>query len=199
MISCEQLRARGNWAEDAAGVGCRFPIAWRNTWSNVAYAIAGVWLVLTQEAGVRWVMAAALLCLAIGSALYHGTKRFWANALDWLSMYLCMTCLVIHGIAPDAPGIVFGAAWFSLPLALLFAFDRKHFDWHMGVLFLIAAIPPVVHGELGLTLVSVGLFGLGFLCWQLDRARKIVGLWGHALWHCFTAGAMARLFVAQAQ
>lgn len=198
MTDCAVLRARGGWAEDAAGTGCRFPIAWRNTYSNLSYALAGLWLVLTKPGSVTWVMGAALLILAIGSALYHGTKQGWANNLDWLGMYLCMTVLMIHGIAPKAPGIVLGASMVAGVLALMFAFDRVRFDWHMGVLFLLASIPAVVRGEVWLTLLSVGLFGLGFLCWQLDKARSpLVGLWGHSWWHCSTAAAMAVLFVAQ--
>lgn len=199
MTSCYQLRMRGGWAEDAWSHRCRFPIAWRNTWSNAAYLVAGLWLLLTQSVPARWPMLAALLVLAVGSALYHGTKEIWANNLDWLGMGATMTVLVIQGLFPRADGLVLGAFSIGAVAALLIS-KHMHFDVLMGVLFLAAAIPPVVRGELGLTLVSVGLFAVGYLFWQADKHRSwIVGLWGHAGWHVLTAAAMAALFVAQAQ
>lgn len=188
--------ARGGWAEDAALRRCSFPIGPRNTWSNLAYIWFGLLLPVLIGTPASWVMAGAMIALGIGSGLYHGTKKVWANNLDWFGMYLTMTVLVIHGLFPNAPGLAFGAACIAIVMASIWSFD-KHFDAHMGILLIAAALPPALHGQLPLVALSFTLFGLGYVAWQFDKARKVVGLWGHALWHVLTAGAQAALFVAQ--
>lgn len=194
---CRELRARGGWAEDAAGYGCAIPIAWRNTVSNAAYALAGLWVVLTQSGAVRWVMGAALLTLAIGSALYHATKQIWANNLDWLGMGASMMVLVVHGAFPEAEGLALGAFSVGSVAALLIA-QHMHFDEVMGALFVAAIVPAYLYGDKTLATASVVLFLLAMAFWQMDRKHwKIVGLYGHSAWHCLTSAAMAVLFAAQ--
>ncbi len=196
MLSCRRLRERGGWAEDVSNKRCTLPIGPRNTVSNLAYLAAGVWVVTTQVVPVRWVLGAALLLLAMGSALYHATKRTWANNLDWAGMFATMSVLVVHGLFPRAPGLALGALSVSMVVTVIYAWD-KHFDLMMGGLFLAAALPAMLHGALGPVLVSVGWFLVGYLGWQCDKRRVLLGKWGHAVWHVATAIALERLFLAQ--
>jgi hypothetical protein len=198
VTTCRELRAKGGWAEDAAGYGCQWPIAWRNTYSNIGYCLAGIWVVKADPTPFGVVMCLALCLLAIGSAWYHGHKTRLGNSLDWMGMYATMLLLVLHGIAPHAPLI---AALFTFAWALLFggvfSFKPKHFDWHMGGFFLLACLPVVLAGEWRTLLLPVTCFALGYIAWRLDKKRKVVGLWGHAIWHGVTAVAMASLYAAQ--
>ena len=196
--TCRELRAKGGWAEDAAGYGCKWPIAWRNTYSNVWYILAGIYVVATDPTPFGVVMCLALCLLGFGSAWYHGHKTRMGNSMDWMGMYACMLLLMLHGIAPRAPLI---AALFTFAWALLFggvfSFKPKHFDWHMGGFFLLACLP-VVREDWRDLAIPIACFAFGYICWQLDRRRSpLVGLHGHALWHTYTAVAMAALYVAQ--
>ena len=197
-LSCKALRARGGWREDAALHRCAFPIGPRNTVSNLAYLLAGIWLLQVSDDPMRFAMAAFLCLLAVGSAGYHGTKRTFWNNMDWAGMYSTMTVLVIHGINPNVPGGWLGGFSVGIVGACLFAFQVKHVDLLMGGLFLVAAIPPIARGGLWAVLPVVLLFALGYLAWQADKRRwKFIGLYGHALWHVLTAVALALLFVVQ--
>jgi hypothetical protein len=194
---CARLINRGGWAEDAALQRCHFPIGPRNTWSNLSYALAGLWLAVTPGEPIRWIMAAALLMLAVGSALYHGTKQIWANDLDWLGMGASMSVLVVHGLFPHAEGLALGAFTVGAVAGLLIA-KQMHFDLLMGGLFVAALIPAYLNGEWRLASISVACFSLAYLAWQADKRRwKIVGLYGHAGWHLLTAAAIAVLFLSQ--
>lgn len=192
--SCAQLRQRGNWAEDTRRIRCRFPIAPLNTWSNAAYLLAALWLILTAHDDTRWVMAAALTLLGIGSAGYHGTKTTGWNNLDWAGMFACMTVLVVHGLFPRAPGLALGATSITVVVTALYAWSR-HFDLMMGGLFLAAAIPSALHGNAALVLLATALFAVAYGCWQLDQ-RRVLTRTGHALWHVLTGAAMALLYRA---
>lgn len=193
---CGQRIARGHWAEDAALRRCWFPIGPRNTWSNLAYLAAGVYL-LQRPTQSHLAMGLALVVLGVGSGLYHGFKTLWANNLDWFGMYMAMGTLVLHGLLPNAPGFAFGAVWMTAMAAALFAFAERHFDSHMAVLFVTALGATVFKGNIALAFLATLLFALGYAAWQADQAR-LLKLWGHALWHGLTAGAMVALFLAQA-
>lgn len=198
ILSCRRLRDRGGWAEDAQNKRCTKPIGPRNTYSNLSYALAALWLVDNSPDPLRFPMAAWLLLLCVGSSGYHAFKTTFWNNMDWAGMYSTMAVLVIHGLKPDVPGGLLGGFTVGAVGAMLFAFQIKHFDLLMGGLFAVAAIPPLWSGNQAVALLSVGLFALAFLFWQADKRRwKMVGLYGHAAWHVFTAAAMVALFVAQ--
>lgn len=201
MESCNRRQMRGGWAEDAALKRCVFPIGPRNTASNLAYPIAsGVVLWLDHRTTAAWVMAIALALLGLGSGLYHGLKVVWANNCDRAGMYLVFGSLVVHGIVPAHPATPWLMAGTGLLLAasLVYAIPATNLDVQMGVLFWFAAIAAFLHGAVVLPVVSLLLFVVGYACWQLDKARaSVVGLWGHALWHILTAGAIALLYLAQ--
>lgn len=196
ILSCRRLRERGGWAEDAQNRRCTIPIGPRNTVSNLAYAAVAVWVVVSQVVAERLVMAAALLLLAVGSALYHATKQVWANNLDWAGMGACMGVLDVVALFPGAPGLTLGAFSISMAASVMIA-QHMHFDRVMGGMFLVALIPAYLRGDTTLATVSLLLFALAMLAWQADKRRwKVVGLWGHAIWHVLTAAALGLLFAA---
>lgn len=194
--SCERLRARGGWAEDAIRSRCAFPIGPANTYSNLAYAIVGTWLAWWYQDGAAAALAVALWLLAAGSALYHGYKTVHANRLDWLGMMSVLGALVAHGWLGAYPW----ASWAMLGLGALagggyLAQRRLHFDAVFAVGMLLAALPAYASPW---TYAALGLFALAYGCHWLDRRRSpLVGVYGHAAWHGLTALAAGVLFAAQ--
>ena len=196
---CEQLQARGRWWEDRVLKRCGWPIGPRNTYSNAAYAFAAGWLVWRFPSRETSVLAAALCLLAVGSGLYHGLKTKWANNLDRAGMYAVFGAL---GIYPSV--VQHELAWAAMALTgVLFAVLMVYvivgvsLDLQMGVLLYFVVVPAFLLGDHVLAGVSMGLFLLGYWCWHADLARrKYVGLWGHALWHIFTAAAIPVVYAA---
>ena len=195
---CAQLQRRGHWAEDALDGRCDFPIGPRNTWSNLAYPLCGVALVRLDPSPAAWTMASALLCLGVGSGLYHGFKTLWANRLDWTGMYLVFGCLSVHGLAPSHPAVPWLMALTGILLAVLFAYvvPNVSLEVQMGVLVWFSALQGILAGHWQLVVLGMGTFVLAFGIWQLDQ-RRVTGKWGHATWHVLTAIAIPLLFLAQ--
>lgn len=198
-VSCPQRQARGGWWEDQLCGRCAFPIGPRNTYSNVAYPLAGAGLLYWDHSPAGWVMAGSLLVLGIGSALYHGHKTLWANRLDHLGMYLVFGALSVHGFAPAHPATPVAMLLTGALLALLLAYvvPRVSLDVQMGILVWFSALPGVLRGHRAEVMVAVGCFAVAYLAWQLDVAHRVTGKWGHALWHVLTAAAIPVLFWAQ--
>ena len=203
--TCQKIRDRGGWWEDFLEGRCRFPIGPLNTWSNVSYPLSGAGLVAIDARPTTWVVAAALCVLGAGSAAYHGIKgpSLIPHSLDWMGMYATMTSEAVLAWAPRAPWLAAGfTGFFALWIGLVMSFRKgMRFDWHMGLLFLVAAVPAFLYGDRVLTALAVGLFLLGFVAWQFDKQRiPIPGLgrkWGHALWHILTGPAIAVLCLAR--
>lgn len=198
--SCDHLIRRGGWAEEALLGSCTPPIGPRNTWSNLAYvAVAAILLAFLGYTPQTAVMAFALTVLGIGSGLYHAYKTIWANRLDHVGMYLVFGALSTYGIVGNHP-----AAWYLMLatgalLAGLFTYTgiKASLDIQMGVLFYFTLMAACVHGNVKLALAALGLFLLGFVAWHLDKRRSpLVGKWGHALWHDFTAPAIGLMYLA---
>lgn len=196
--SCDHRRARGGWWEDATLERCAFPIGPRNTWSNLAYVGAGLTL-LAIGSPPATVMAGSLVVLGIGSGLYHGYKTIWANRLDHVGMYLTFGALSVHGIAPFHPTIPYLMITTGILLAVLFSYviPGINLDVQMGLLLWYAGIPAFLGGHANWAVLSMAIFLLGFVAWQMDKHRLLVGLWGHAIWHIATAVAIALMFMAQ--
>jgi hypothetical protein len=194
--TCRKLQQRGGWAEDAILGRCTFPIGPRNCVSNLAYAVAGAAIIVQVRTPIAWIVGLALCVLAFGSAYYHGAKTVFANNWDWVGMYVALTTLAVHALFPNSEGLALGAASIATVLAAMFAFHR-HFDIHMALLFLAGWVPSLLHGSPRLALLSAGCFTAGYLCWQLDKRRLYLRLYGHALWHVLTAAAMYFLFFAR--
>jgi hypothetical protein len=195
--TCWTLRSRGGWWEDVLSTGrCVFPIGPINTWSNLAYLVAGVAAVLVRPG--LWSLAIAVLfgALAVASAWYHGTKTLTSARADNAAIYAIFTALLfrVFGGAPLL-GVLAANA-----LAWAFAFGpwwRSVLEPVAGALALITLIATAARGSLSLVAVSFALFLLAYVAWRADLNRKFpLPRWGHAVWHILTAAALFVLFVA---
>lgn len=177
----------------------RFPVTPWNTWSNLAYPIAGLTHWALAPSWPAAVFALLQAGLGYGSYRYHKGPTPYTNRLDWSGMYATMGYAALFAWFPGEPWIALSGAIIAGILVAFFVWrDRKkftHFDWHMGVLFLLAAVPGFLWGDRTAALVSTGLFALGFLAWQLERTQVLDQ--GHGFWHCLTAAAQPLLLVAR--
>lgn len=197
MTSCQRLRDRGGWAEDAATKKCSFPIGFHNTISNAAYAVVGGLCALLLRTPDSYAFAVTMLYLAIGSAWYHGTKRWIPNLFDRSGMYAVFTYLALVGFSPDHWKIALGLA--ILSAALFPKLLNISLGQQIGTSVALAALSASWFGSWKLTIVSLGLFLVAMGFWILDKKKSpLVGIYGHAYgWHVGTAIATGLLFLAQ--
>jgi hypothetical protein len=188
--------ALGGWAEDAKLRRTFFPIGPRNAWSNIAYAVSAIYIVIAGHGDTRWVLGAAMILLAIGSGYYHYVKTEKARTWDWAGMIPTMTIFAVHGMLHNSPGLAFGSFTVATVIGSIYAKEKS--DIVLGVLFLAGAVPPLMAGNVIPTAIAVCTFGLAMTFWIADKKHwAMVGLWGHAIWHVLTAVAMPQLYSAQ--
>jgi hypothetical protein len=196
---CSRLRSRGGWAEDLMGDRCSFPIGPWNTWSNVAYLLAGCYIWGWDRSLAGIVMGWSLVILGVGSLLYHGFKTVETNKMDRAGMYLVFGALSIHAL-PATEWTPWVMLLTGILLAVLFNYvlNNVNLDVQMGVLFYYTLAAGLMYGDRELSLQSFGVFCGALLAWQMDkRGSKWVGKYGHALWHCLTALAIPMMYLAQ--
>jgi hypothetical protein len=194
---------RGDWAE-ARLRNCQgglavtgIPVEPFNTFSNLAY-FAAAWIVYRTYGNLpAAVLAAALTLLGTGSAMYHGTKARWGARLDHAGMYAVFGSLTIYCVAPAHPAMPYvmlgGAAVFAIGFALVAPGDLNA---RMGLLLALMAIRGFLLSHTLLSAVSLGLFAVAFTAWLLDQRTTVLSRFGHAIWHVFTAAAIAVMFAA---
>ena len=187
------------------------PVEPRNTWSNLAYYVAG-WTPLVvggdpdNQAAILF--GAAMTWLCIGSALFHGTLTTWGQRADHSAMLTAFPVLAIYAAGSrlswiGAPmlfagfvGAVLGTRWFPARLA-------EHGSCPMniviGLLLVLTAIPAFDHGSPALAVVGLTLFAAAALLslWLDKRGDRFLGHWKHALWHGGTAAALCLMFLSQ--
>jgi predicted membrane channel-forming protein YqfA (hemolysin III family) len=168
-----------------------------NTFSNLAY-FASAWIVFRTFPDLPGtVMAASLTLLGVGSSLYHGTKAMWGARLDHAGMYAVFGSLAIYCVAPPHPAMPWvmlgGAAAFAIGFAVVRPGDL---DARMGLLLALVSIRGFLLGRTALSGLSLGLFALAYLAWNVDCRTTILSRFGHALWHLLTAAALALMFAA---
>lgn len=197
-VSCKDLKERGDWWEDILVPNCNFPIAPRNTWSNLAYIAAGLLVFIFNTNAVSATMGAALIYLGVGSALYHGTKRGWAARLDHAGMYAVFTSLMFsrtyNGPIP-LPALMLIA---SAIVVWLTRNDKGSLTLYtaMGIGVFFSEMAAYLQDGLPTVVWSMSLFLAAMGIWLLDKYRKFWWpKWGHALWHVLTAAAITILYL----
>lgn len=194
---------RGHWAEarlrrcEDGLVATGIPVEPFNTYSNLAYFVAA-WVVWETFEGIPpAVLAASLTLLGVGSAMYHGTKTKWGARLDHAGMYAVFGALAIYCVAPTHPAMPWvmlaGAAACAIGFAVVTPGDLSA---RMGMLLGLASIRGFLLGRPGLSGLALGLFAIAFAAWQLDKRTTLLSRFGHAIWHLFTAAAIAVMYAA---
>ena len=188
-------KAVGGWAEDALSTRTAWPIAPWNTWSNAAYVLVGIALGQTAP-----VVAIALGYLGFASGWYHGKpapieRTRDANRLDRSGMGAVFGALLAYGLGAPVPVQLVAAvvpAWIAARIGL-----KQSMTLLMAQLLWAPVLLGFLVGSAWWTGASLLLFALAYVAWHLDRARsRLVGRWGHALWHVLTAAAIGGLVLA---
>lgn len=213
-VESDYSRCNGRW-EEAYHYECecglkQLPQQPRNTYSNLAYLAAGLYIQFTIGTDTAFVFAVTMTYLCIASALYHATSTGWSSVLDQTAILAAFPAIAIFAVAahldagnhPLTPLVMFVAA------GLLSYFLSKQVRKYMraviaislGLSYLLLAGYMIRTHNLTprpYLVWSLVLFAVGFGCWELDRRKKFPGkLWGHAFWHILTAAASALIFYA---
>lgn len=161
-----------------------------DTFTNVAYVAAGLYVLLELLQPYHVAMAAALFFLGLVSGLFHATSARLAQSLDEIGMYAVLSVLFWAAVAGtfvvDGIYLIMVASWLVLT-----AFHREldSHKWVPGIAVATFLVIMLLGSKL-LGLVAVGLFILAWL------ANQHISDYGHAIWHVLTAAALTVAFAA---
>jgi channel protein (hemolysin III family) len=210
-VASDYNRCNGGWHEARLN-GCeqgllKVPQQPINTYTNLAYLAAGLYVQLTIGTVPAFVFALTMTYLCVGSTLYHATSTGWAGILDVTGIYTVFGGTAVYAFATmlgEGHDPLVPTGMFVLAGGLTFIFSpriTRHMEWVIAVLlgstYLMLVIRMAIKGvwtPLPLLLFSIGLFAIGFGSWKLDRHGKFPFAWGHGVWHLFTAAASAVAF-----
>jgi hypothetical protein len=184
-----------------------------NTWSCLAYALAGFLILekrLRRPLGPRAANAAAFasleLFLAVTSAYFHAALTFRAEWYDVLVLYLVPGYLAAFnlwrtfGVARAAAALAIIAVASGLFLAVTSVGRMPAFIALMA--FFLATQWRIGRGpetDYRWLLRAVGTFGVALTIWVLDKSHVVcapLSPWqGHAVWHVLCAGVVGLLFL----
>lgn len=175
-----------------------------NTYTNLAYATGGFYLIFFLNSLPAYTFSLALLYLCVGSALYHATSTRWGGSLDASAMYAVFSALTIYAASSltNWSDLLVALIMF-LVAALMGYFLRYRFRGNMSLkigifivlTYLCAFFKNGNSFNNDFLIWSFVLFVLGYLAWNLDKWRAFpFKHWGHGLWHLLTAVAIAMLF-----
>ena len=194
---------RGEWSEGIIR-GCShgyeetgIPVEPVNTYSNLAYLIAGLVAYKITGGYVAIIFLISMAFLCFGSALYHGFKTRWSGRWDHGGIYAVLGVLAFYLMVHCHKF----ETWFVLGGAILsggvlaFILDRQLME-RVGILLTLITAGVITKGNWGLCLISLGLFLLAFVIWKIDKKSRVLDRYGHGLWHIFTAAAFAVMFIA---
>ena len=194
---------RGGWNEGELR-GCEhgysetgIPVEPVNTYSNLAYLIAGwvVYRIIGDGTALVFFCAMAFLCF--GSALYHGVKTRWSARWDHGGMYAVIGGLALYmivaGHSLETRIVLYGSI---LCAALLAWFLDGRLLVRIGLLVALIFVGVMTRGDVTLGYYSLGFFVLAMVVWSVDKNTTKLGRFGHGIWHLFTAVALAIMFAA---
>ncbi len=194
---------RGGWNEGEMR-GCKhgytktgIPVEPVNTYSNLAYLVAGWVVYRTIGGGAALVFFCAMAFLCFGSALYHGVKTRWSARWDHGGMYAVIGGLGFYvmaaGHTSDTWVMLVGAVLSGVFLAW---FLDGHLLARMGLLMALVSVGVMTRGNAVLGWYSLGFFVLATAVWLVDMKTGVLGRFGHGIWHLFTSVALAIMFAA---
>ncbi len=187
-----------------------------NTYSNITYMAAGIFVGGLIGTAPAWGFALAMAYLCVGSMLFHAVSTNWGQMLDVTGIYAVFSALAAYAAAELAqsgleaagsPGWLtsdwtVATVMFAIAGGVVYVFGpRFREDMEQKIaLFLVPAyvltllnafhVWPLVVG-------SIALFAVAYLCWWMDKKRTFpIVPWGHGAWHLFTAAATGLAFYA---
>jgi predicted membrane channel-forming protein YqfA (hemolysin III family) len=178
-----------------------------NTYSNLAYLAAGVFIDCWLGTAPSFVFFGTMTYLCIGSSLYHATSTRWAGMLDVTAIYSAYSTLAVYSLFT-----LLGVNAVITPFAMFFVaggaayFLSKHFRRDMnlkigiflGMAYFFSLVKMWSKGDWNAWPMLVGSFvsfGVAYIIWNMDVKRSFpIKRWGHGIWHILTALASGLLF-----
>lgn len=187
----------------------------QNTWSNLAFVIAGAWLIGNATLRSSRLAGVMLIAVGIGSFLYHASASRTLRQLDVGAMYglfLALSALSLSALSAKVRSWMESHITTLTIVACAFAIGStvfrnfRIFDFKplalttvtavtatltIGVL-LIALLKNLSPGRIALTSIAILLFVVGAVCQTGDRPHGWLinpnaFIQPHALWHICAA------------
>jgi len=211
-----------DWPQTAADFCERSLCAWvrqpGNTWSNVGFLLAGLWMLYDSRRLSRRHLspiARITLFLAFGSAFFHASETTVGQLADWAGMMLAgawMLTVCVERITLWRRPAVTAVFWllFALPMST-FLLDRQNLRWVFSAegticagLELWLSFGPRRAGSYLWNLACWAALVPAMVAWGLDTSGKLChpdNHWisGHALWHLLAALGFVFAYLYYAQ
>lgn len=181
-----------------------------NTYSNLGYLAAGVYMHVIVGTNASLVFAITMAYLAVGSTLFHATSTKWAGMLDVIAIYVVFSAVAVYAASTlfDATTWTFTPAIMLVVAGLVSYLFSKRYKRRMNLViaiflggsYLAVLVNMWIEHDTSAwryLMTSFVLFALAYFIWNLDR-KRIFPLrgWGHGFWHVLTAAASAFVFQA---
>lgn len=192
-----------------------------NALSNLAFVVAGLWL-LAWLSGLRHApravvarleaLAGLIVLIGVCSGAFHVFATVWAQALDVLSIALFIYAFAVC-YARDVLDLRWSLAWMAAPAFWAFGtfvqapFSPGDFNGSVGYFPALAALVLMALGQqwrgapgAGGFALAAGVFTVSLAARSVDLAWCARWIWGtHALWHVLNALTLACALRALAQ
>lgn len=204
---------RGRWREVLVLKRTEPPYGPLNTYSNLAYVLAGAVTLYLDRSMAGAVFAFFQAMLGFGSWHYHSQQSVVGNSHDRFGMFLVFGALAMRAPDPthELVGIWMGVGGVVIASLVTYIVPPKHIDLQVGAGLAMGSLPAWFGGDWRMALASLGLFLVAYAVWHMDqvdeeelaqgidsiRPHPIVGVYGHALWHVLTAAAIPLMYFAQ--
>lgn len=178
-----------------------------NTWSNLAYPLAG-WGLAAILHFHPWAMSFALsmTALGVGSGVYHWFGGEDLRAADWFGMFAVFGTLLVLGAEPhtDTATALLLVLLVGVLSAAMVGAGLVGADSMLGAGLVLGLLPAVFTGG-----VALGLAGIALLLFLIAKvfhnennhaegasASRGAARYGHAMWHGLTALAFDAMFLS---
>lgn len=177
-----------------------------NTWSNIAFLIAGLFVFRKRKTVVGTWFAISCAVLGLGSGAFHSFMSNGGHFWDLVGMFLVFNFLAVYSmfVTHEMKNYVLAvviSAVLSLVMALFIA------DLSSTLILGVASLTLVVHLVLAaingrIKWKQIGLALLPFAVAFVFRQMDVAGVWcdpqsiyqGHGVWHIFAAIGIYAMF-----
>jgi len=162
------------------------------TWSNAAYAVAGLIYYLVNPGTTGFFYALALLTLAAGSGWYHARKDWPIVVFDFWGMYLVLGLIIFLNVSSGMAvlPITYGVLFYLLLAATAVFMGRIEVFFGVEVYFAMAFGTLLFVAPLWQVIVAAIFLGSGLAIRQYGEASggdKEHNAVFHSVWHLLTA------------